>query len=55
MGIRTAVIEGSRISVGAGGAIVDGSDASAEWDEMMHKAYAVIGAIFATEARRAGP
>ena len=43
--IRTAVIDGDRISIGAGGAIVVQSDPVGEYEEMRLKAQALMGAI----------
>ena len=43
--IRTAVVHGGRLSVGAGGAVVALSDAAAEYDEMRLKARAVLTAV----------
>ena len=39
--IRTAVIEGEDITVGAGGAITYLSDAEKEWEEVLHKVKAL--------------
>jgi len=47
--IRTAVLRAGTITIGAGGAIVDGSDPSAEVAEMLHKAEAVAGALARTD------
>lgn len=43
--IRTAVLRGGRVTVGAGGAIVAGSEPLAEVEEMRCKAEAVLGAL----------
>ncbi len=48
--IRTAVLHGGRITIGAGGAIVALSDAAAEYDEMRLKARAVLAAVAAVDA-----
>lgn len=48
--IRTAVIQGDRISIGAGGAIVVQSDPVGEYEEMLLKANAVLRAVAAADA-----
>lgn len=52
--IRTAVIDGDRALIGAGGAIVLDSDPQDEYDEMTLKAAAVVRAVVAEEAVHAG-
>lgn len=47
--IRTAVISGDRITIGAGGAIVLDSDPDSEFDEMVMKASSVAQAIVASD------
>jgi para-aminobenzoate synthetase len=47
--IRTLVRQGSRLSLGVGGAITADSDPAAEWDEIRAKAFGVLstlGAVF---------
>lgn len=39
--IRTAMLSGSDVSLGAGGAITYASDPGREWDELLHKARSV--------------
>lgn len=48
--IRTAVISGGEISIGAGGAIVVQSDAEGEYNEMRLKAHALLRAVVACDA-----
>ena len=43
--IRTVVVHGGRLSIGAGGAVVALSDPAAEYDEMRLKARAVLTAV----------
>ncbi|MBO0776259.1 MAG: anthranilate synthase component I family protein, partial [Actinobacteria bacterium] len=52
--IRTAVRQGDTLTVGAGGAIVLGSDPGEEYEEMMLKATAPLRAYRAGESRGAG-
>ncbi len=47
--IRTAVIHGGRITIGAGGAVVLDSDPAAEFDEMIVKASSVTQALAAND------
>lgn len=47
--IRTAVIQSSRLTIGAGGAIVLDSDPEEEFDEMVVKAASVMQAILASD------
>lgn len=47
--IRTAVIHGGRITIGAGGAVVLDSDPAAEFDEMIVKASSVTQALAADD------
>jgi len=47
--IRTIVVDGGAVSVGAGGAIVVDSEPDAEFEEMLHKACASIGAMGSTQ------
>lgn len=51
--IRTAVRQGDTLTVGAGGAIVLGSDPAAEYEEMILKALAPLRAYRAAEPREA--
>jgi para-aminobenzoate synthetase len=48
--IRTAVVHGDKITVGAGGAVVALSDVDAEYDEMRLKARAVVAATIKASA-----
>lgn len=41
--IRTLVIKGEELTLGAGGAITHLSDAAKEWEEVLVKTEAVIG------------
>ena len=43
--IRTAVVQGERLTIGAGGAIVIDSDAEEEYAEMLVKASASLRAV----------
>ncbi len=47
--IRTAVVHGGRLTVGAGGAIVLDSDTEEEYEEMLLKASSVLNAVRADE------
>jgi para-aminobenzoate synthetase len=53
--IRTAVIEAGRATIGAGGAIVLGSDPADEFDEMTLKASAVVQAVAGGSGAAARP
>ena len=45
MVIRTAVAHDGRLAIGAGGAVVLDSEPEAEYEEMLLKARAVLGAV----------
>ncbi|RSH84052.1 Protein phosphatase PP2A regulatory subunit B [Saitozyma podzolica] len=48
--IRTIVLEGDRLSIGAGGAITWLSDRHAEWDEVLTKVRSVVGVLDGVDA-----
>jgi para-aminobenzoate synthetase len=49
--IRTIVLRGGEATVGAGGAIVLDSDPVAEYEEMLLKLHAVLGAVGSVDAQ----
>lgn len=52
--IRTAILDGDVIRIGAGGAVVVQSDPEAEYEEMRLKAFALMRAIGEFDGRK-GP